>query len=272
MRFSYLILFLIAVAVSFIIMYFASKLITDPIKRLIDGVLKIESGDYKHKVGTNKKDEIGILSRAFDKMTSKILTTQREKVKILESVKINLEKKVKEKTASLQEAQNIILHALKDVQNEKNKIEQEKVKDEAIFKSIGEGLVVLDSEGKISFINKKAQKILKRGDIETIGVVWQNVLILDGEDRVCNNNNIQESCFEEMFINVSEHKIFHFIRKDGSKFPAIVAATSIILNKKNIGAVMVFRDVTQEMLVDKAKSEFVSLASHQLRTPLSSIN
>jgi len=43
-------------------------------------------------------------------------------------------------------------------------------------------------------------------------------------------------------------------------------------NGKVIGCVVVFRDITKERMIDKAKSEFVSLASHQLRTPLSAVN
>jgi PAS domain S-box-containing protein len=39
------------------------------------------------------------------------------------------------------------------------------------------------------------------------------------------------------------------------------------VNSKNSGLAMLF-DVTEEKLLDKQKSEFVSLASHQLRTPL----
>jgi two-component system phosphate regulon sensor histidine kinase PhoR len=44
--------------------------------------------------------------------------------------------------------------------------------------------------------------------------------------------------------------------------------TPIIWNGAVIGASCVFRDITKEIEVDRAKSEFVSFASHQLRTPL----
>lgn len=62
-------------------------------------------------------------------------------------------------------------------------------------------------------------------------------------------------------------------RKNGEAYVAM-ATISPILDKDN-GEVKFFvgieRDVTKEKQVDKAKTEFVSLASHQLRTPLSAI-
>lgn len=51
-----------------------------------------------------------------------------------------------------------------------------------------------------------------------------------------------------------------------------IMATPVVLDGTTIGAIKVFRDITSEREVDKAKTEFVSLASHQLRTPLSTVN
>ena len=64
---------------------------------------------------------------------------------------------------------------------------------------------------------------------------------------------------------------FFYQRKDKSKFPVASVITPIIVNKKIVGAVETFRDISKESEADKAKTEFASLVSHQLRTPLSAM-
>ena len=56
--------------------------------------------------------------------------------------------------------------------------------------------------------------------------------------------------------------------KSTLEIPIMVTATPLLMNEKIIGAIDIIRDVTKEKELDLAKDEFLSLAAHQLRTPL----
>ena len=60
-------------------------------------------------------------------------------------------------------------------------------------------------------------------------------------------------------------------RQDGTRFPVIMSIAPILRRGDVAGGIVAFRDVTLEKEIDTMKSEFVSVASHQLRTPLSAI-
>lgn len=62
-------------------------------------------------------------------------------------------------------------------------------------------------------------------------------------------------------------------RKDGTLYDAFHTISPILDEKGNLKFFLeIQRDVTHDREVDRAKTEFVSLASHQLRTPLTAIN
>ncbi|TSC81974.1 MAG: Uncharacterized protein G01um101420_757 [Parcubacteria group bacterium Gr01-1014_20] len=153
-------------------------------------------------------------------------------------------------------------------------LEQIRSKNEAILTSIGDGLVVVDKEGKISYINKSFEEMLGWKTQEIVGKSM--VEVVPREDL----NGIGVSFKERILTQVLEGQKFvadltnpfYYVRKDKSRFPASSIVAPVVLNKKIVGAVEVFRDITKEKEIDKAKTEFVSLASHQLRTPLSTVN
>jgi signal transduction histidine kinase len=50
-----------------------------------------------------------------------------------------------------------------------------------------------------------------------------------------------------------------------------VVLSPVVMNEEFLGTVSLFRDITQDVEVDRAKSDFVSTVSHELRTPMTSI-
>lgn len=149
-------------------------------------------------------------------------------------------------------------------------LEAQKAQHDAILNSVGEGLVATDEGGNIILMNSVAQNILNLHYPTVIGKA-----LLEGAQAIAPNsaNDSGNQISIEKVIAAKEPKsvIFYYTRKDDSKFPAAVTLTPILANGKVIGAVEVFRDVTKEKEIDRMKTEFVSLVSHQLRTPLSAM-
>ena len=145
-----------------------------------------------------------------------------------------------------------------------------KAKAEALFESLGEGAVATDEKGKIITINKTFHELLGYRSDEVIGKNTSEVMPMLDENGI----QLHEKNRPLFLAFSSGQKVSarHFLlKKDGSKFFAAVTATPYVVNGKIIGAVKIFRDITVETEIDRAKSEFVSLASHQLRTPLTVI-
>lgn len=160
---------------------------------------------------------------------------------------------------------------LKELQNSAERAVQEKAKTDAVFSSIGEGAIATDENGIIYRINKAALDILGISEKYALGKWFPDVVII-----VDSNNKVispLERPITRAFLTgktISE-RVYYRTKKD-PRLPVFVTVSPILLNGKPIGAVETFRDITQEYKVDRMKSEFISIASHQLRTPLSAIN
>lgn len=156
-----------------------------------------------------------------------------------------------------------------------DKMSQEKAVDAAIITSIGDGLVVTDHDGVIALANSGAAAMLGRTPEEMVGKRYEEVIPMQDEER--NVVGFGERPLYDVLKgkHVSTRPLSptrYYVRKDGSRFPVSFTKTPVVMGDLVIGAIEVFRDVTTGKEIDRAKSEFVSLASHQLRTPLSIIS
>lgn len=165
---------------------------------------------------------------------------------------------------------------LEDLEKERERLSESKAKDEAILASIGDGLIVADKEGKIIYINKASESLLGKRREDLVGKSFFESIPLEDEkgELIPEEKRPVSITLSTGATTVSTvaSPSYYFVRNDKTKFPVAITATPIMLDGKIAGAIEIFRDITEEREIDKAKNEFVSLASHQLRTPLTAIS
>jgi PAS domain S-box-containing protein len=151
-------------------------------------------------------------------------------------------------------------------------INETKNRDEAMLGSIGDGVFATDIDGKIILFNRMTEQMTGITAADAIGKHYRQIVnFVKESDGQPSNDFISEAIENNKITEMANHVVL--VRKDGSNIPVADSAAPIKgFEGKIIGCVVVFHDVTKEREIDKAKTEFVSLASHQLRTPLSTIN
>lgn len=171
----------------------------------------------------------------------------------------------------------VIRSVLKEVQ-QKERIERAKVEDEALLGSIGDGVIAIDKQGDVMFVNRAAEQILGFNSEQAIDKPYGKILEVQNEkgEVLTDGRNPLEQALNSGKKIITDatgtpEKTIYFVRSDKTKFPAAITVAPVVLQGQTIGAINVFRDITVERQIDKSKSEFVSLASHQLRTPLTTI-
>lgn len=148
---------------------------------------------------------------------------------------------------------------------------EENAKDRALLGSLGEGIVVTDKDGKVELINPAAEQLVGWKLSEAIGRKWYELAPLEDEKG---NRIPPERRATQLVLQTGKPRsnaTYYYVRRDGTRFAVGTTAAPVIVEGKTEGVIAVFRDITHEREVDQAKTEFVSLASHQLRTPLSAI-
>ena len=175
-------------------------------------------------------------------------------------------KQLEDLTKSQEKTKKAMMNIMEDLEKAKAVIETEKAKDEAMLASIGEGLIAVDNQGKIMIMNKIAENMV---GLKIEDIIGEELTSLPLEDEGGTPIPHEERPTTIALSTGDAVKVtYFFVRKNKTRFPIAITATPIKLGGKTVGLIEIIRDVTQEQTIDKAKSEFVSLASHQLRTPL----
>lgn len=128
-------------------------------------------------------------------------------------------------------------------------------------------VVITDKEGVILYANRAAE--------ETTGYTRKEII---GSKPSLWGKQMPPEFYREMWHTIKEQKKSFYgeitnRRKDGRLYIAEAHVSPLFDDQGDLyGFVGVERDITRQKEIDKSKTEFVSIASHQLRTPLTIIN
>ena len=98
-----------AIIGSVIIGYLLARHFTEPIRKLLNAIQKVARGNLKTRIDIKRRDEIGLLGKAFNTMAENLDLSRRK----LDEYNRLLEEKVKERTRELQEAQEAVVYSEK---------------------------------------------------------------------------------------------------------------------------------------------------------------
>jgi two-component system sensor histidine kinase NblS len=208
--------------------------ITKPIKELLKGVKNIAAGNFKQRVDLPLGGELGELIFSFNEMAER-----------LESYE---EQNIEELTA-------------------------EKAKLETLVSTIADGAVLIDTNLQVMLVNPTARRIFG----------WENSSELVGKNVL---HHLPEAVKLELtrpLYKITEGKIAVDREREGEEFrialPEPTSRTVRILLTRVFdqyretlkGIAMTVQDITREVELNDAKSNFISNVSHELRTPLFNI-
>ncbi len=260
--------------------FFLAGRLTRPIKELIKGAEILGKGNLDYQIKINTGDEVGELAKSFNQMAEDLKRsyTALEESKTILEIKVkartreleelaqNLDEKVKERTGELEgrtkeleELRTALLNILEEVDLARSEAERERDKTLSIINNFADGLLIFDAENKVSLINPLAQDFLK---IRQEDIAQNSIL------ELAKLPNFQP------LVNVLGKDPREIFRKELSlpeNLAIELSTIPIIRENKKIGTLVILHNVTREKMIERMKTEFVSLSAHQLRTPLAAI-
>ncbi len=153
-----------------------------------------------------------------------------------------------------------------------NSLQSEKVKSDIIVNSIDDGVIQIDANGVIGLFNPAATKITGWLAGEAVGVDYRSVIkIVDAKGVVYPDADhpFAKALASKQPLRDNEATLMS--RNDKSIAVDISLSPLLENDGKLKGIVGVFRDVTDQRRAEKQRADFISTASHEMRTPVAAI-
>ena len=142
-------------------------------------------------------------------------------------------------------------------------------KSDVVINTIDDGVLAISREGNIELINPSAQQMIGWNQGDALGLSWKSVLKLvasDGKEV----NELENPISQALAKNQPTHSDKLFLLTSSGK-RILVSIVSSPVGTDGEGIIVVFRDITKENAEEREQADFISTASHEMRTPVASI-
>lgn len=204
----------------------------------------------------NKKREQEL--QELDRIAKMLVRRDLELSKIREKREAEL-KELEKKTDELEDLRIGLMNILEDVEEARKKAEEERNKTLTIITNFTDGLLVFDKENNLSLINPQAEIFFGVKAVQIVGKSIQEFVEIPELKPLMNLLGKEIKGIFRKEMQLKENLVLE------------ISTISIMRKEEKMGALVILHNITREKIIERMKSEFVSLAAHQLRTPLSAI-
>ena len=153
--------------------------------------------------------------------------------------------------------------------NLENRLSAVENKSDVVINAIDDGVLAISKDGNIELINPSAQQIIGWNQGDALGLNWKSVLKLVTSDGK-NVEDLENPIAQSLSKNQPTHNDKLFLLTSSEK-RILVSIVSSPVGTDGEGIIVVFRDITKEKAEEREQAEFISTASHEMRTPVASI-
>lgn len=179
----------------------------------------------------------------------------------LKSLQTELEREVARQTEDLEIRAKELESSRAEIIEALSEVEEERYKTSTLVTNLTDGLVYIDIYGTLEMINPRAENMLGLWG-GNAGVVGGNFFEIELTERA---DKLRSLLSQGVHL---EREVIEFT--DDS---VVEVSTVDIMNEEGgkVGTLAILHDISKERVLDNLKVEFISVAAHQMRTPLAAI-
>ncbi len=196
-----------------------------------------------------------------------------------------LEQRVRERTADLTVVNEALMGEISERKRAEAALRYQLDLNSTITDNTAEALFMIDAEGRVTFMNPAAETLFGWREDELLGQILHDHIHYRRPDG---SSYPMEECPLAVTISDGESVRNHedvFLHKDGRFIPVYCSNVPIFVDGNITGAVLAVSDYTERKRAEEererlyraaqeailARDEFLSIASHELKTPLTAL-